>query len=185
MQNSSAFQKRLQKIFGTLGIALDFPQRRSLVIIPEPYGIIERVEYCIDNEFHLLVPTAAKAWHTMAKAALEDKVELLCVSGFRSVQRQAELIEMRLAKDESIDDILTHAAPPGYSQHHSGMCIDICSPDCPNVWEKDFSQTTAFAWLKANSEKFGWVNTMTPSNRWGYIYEPWHYYFNPPAELMP
>jgi len=42
-----------------------------------------------------------------------------------------------------------------------------------------FGETDAFAWLKANAARFGFVMSFPLNNPWGFIYEPWHWCWHP------
>ena len=44
-----------------------------------------------------LAPEAAEAWTSLCAAAARDGVRLLLVSGFRSVARQREIVQRKLA----------------------------------------------------------------------------------------
>ena len=110
----------------------------------------------------------------MKKAAAHDGIELVAISGFRSVVRQTEIIREKLAKGESIGDILRFVAAPGYSEHHTGRAIDIGSPDHGEL-DEDFARTRAFRWLKARARHFGFTLSFPRGNPHGIGYEPWHW----------
>ena len=122
----------------------------------------------------LLTPATATAWQQMKNAAAKDQVELLMVSAFRSFNRQAELIETKLAAGQDVDQILTLLAPPGCSEHHSGRAVDIGCPQARPL-DETFEHTTAFAWLQTHAPDHGFVLSYPRGNRYGYIYEPWHW----------
>src|SRR5690606_19361428 len=108
--------------------------------IPPEYGIdpplpsyadaerLEEVEPNIIGRMERLAPRTADDWRSMKAAAAEDGVALLLVSGFRSVERQIDLIRAKLARGEDIATILAVNAAPGYSQHHTGRAVDIATP---------------------------------------------------------
>ena len=76
----------------------------------------------------LLSPAAAQAWTRMQASAREAAIELVAISGFRSVEHQAAIIRNRLAAGEKIEAILRLVAAPGYSEHHTGRAVDIDVP---------------------------------------------------------
>lgn len=121
-----------------------------------------------------LTPLAASRWQEMVKAAQNDGIDLLIVSGFRSFDYQAGLIQKKLLAGQSIDEILTVNAAPGYSEHHSGRAVDIATPGSPPLVE-DFENLEAFAWLTGSAGGFGFKLTYPRENRQGFIYEPWHW----------
>jgi D-alanyl-D-alanine carboxypeptidase len=81
-----------------------------------------------------------------------------------------------LKNGRPLDDILTHIAIPGFSEHHSGRAVDI-HEDGHTVLEEEFEKTQAFAWLRENAARFGFRLSYPRGNDQGIIYEPWHWYF--------
>lgn len=96
------------------------------------------------------------------------------ISGFRSIQRQVELVETKLQQGQAIADVLTILAPPGCSEHHTGRAVDIGAPGFSGL-DEAFEQSEAFLWLMQNASRFGFVLSFPRENRWGYQYEPWHW----------
>lgn len=133
-----------------------------------------------DGRDKFLAPPAARAWAAMRAAAAADGVELLLISAFRSFDFQLALIRGKLAKGRSIAEILTVNAPPGCSEHHSGRAVDIGARDTPAL-EEDFENTAQFAWLQAHANQHGFHMSYPRGNRYGYLYEPWHWCFKQPG----
>jgi zinc D-Ala-D-Ala carboxypeptidase len=123
-----------------------------------------------------LTAQAAVAWIEMRDTAASDGVNLILVSAFRSVERQAEIIAGKLAKGMTMEQALEFSAYPGYSEHHSGNAIDIGTCGCPHL-EQEFEFTMAFAWLCENAGSFGFSMTYPRGNPFGIAYEPWHWCF--------
>lgn len=121
-----------------------------------------------------LTPRAAERWSSMVAAARADDQVLLIVSGFRSFEYQAALIRKKLEAGQAIGDVLAVNAAPGFSQHHTGEAVDIASPGSRPLTE-EFDQSPAFAWLTERAGDFGFVMTYPPNNKYGFVYEPWHW----------
>jgi D-alanyl-D-alanine carboxypeptidase len=78
----------------------------------------------------------------------------------------------------SVESILCASAPPGYSEHHSGRAVDVTTEgEQERTLEEEFEQTAAFAWLSSNAGRFGYFLSFPRNNRFGYVYEPWHWCF--------
>jgi len=75
-----------------------------------------------------------------------------------------------------MEEILRVNAAPGYSEHHTGRAIDITSLGCKPLTE-EFEQTSEFAWLVHRAKDFGFSMTYPRNNKFGVIYEPWHWTF--------
>lgn len=156
-----------------LGIPAGYGQVRGLPIYPEATGLVE-VGPNLVGRMQRLTPEAAAGWHDMVAAASGDGVRLLIVSGFRSHDYQAELIRKKLAAGQSIGEILTVNAAPGFSQHHTGRAVDIATPGSRPLTE-EFEQSDAYRWLARRAAEFGFSLTYPRDNPWGFIHEPWHW----------
>ncbi len=139
-----------------------------------PLADLEVVAIDFEGKPVLLRRTAARAWREMRAAAAAAGVDLEAYSGFRSYVHQQRMIHRRLEQGRALEEILTAVAIPGFSEHHTGRAIDICT-DGVYALEEDFERTSAFGWLSANAEKFGFRLSYPRGNPLGIIYEPWHW----------
>jgi D-alanyl-D-alanine carboxypeptidase len=117
---------------------------------------------------------AGRAWRRMRASALRDDVVLETISGYRSHDYQLGIFRRKLARGQTVAEILAVNAAPGYSEHHSGNALDIGTPDEPAA-EESFENTAAFRWLVANAARFGFVMSYPRDNPHGIVYEPWHW----------
>jgi len=159
-----------------LGISVESIEGRGLRECEEATEL-EIVEVGEDGREHFLVPAAAQAWRSMKAAANTENIQLLIVSAFRSVERQAEIVRRKLAAGGRIEEILTVCAPPGFSEHHTGRAVDLSTPGVPAL-EVEFEQTAAFAWLTRHAINFSFHLSFPAGNAQGYLYEPWHWCFH-------
>jgi D-alanyl-D-alanine carboxypeptidase len=173
MTDAIAYARRIASLHEELGIPHDYSLRRALDVQPEA---VELVSIGLDDAGRdcRLVERAAHAWKGMKARAREYDIELIPLSGFRSVERQVEIIRGKLALGENIDVILKTMAAPGYSEHHTGRAIDIGTPgELP--LEESFAETRAFSWLDRHAGTFGFRLSFPRNNPHGLIYEPWHW----------
>lgn len=154
--------------------------------IPEDYGADGRLPYYAEapelvdvgpnlvGRMQQLTPAAAAQWTQMVDAATSDGLVLFVVSGYRSFDHQAALIQKKLDAGQTIEEILTVNAAPGFSQHHAGGAADIATPGSRPLTE-EFEDSPAFAWLTEFAAEFGFAMTYPRDNEFGFIYEPWHW----------
>jgi LAS superfamily LD-carboxypeptidase LdcB len=117
-----------------------------------------------------LHPQAAKAYIDMSQAANKDGMRLTIVSGFRSVEYQANLFEtVRIARNQTIEERAKVSAPAGYSEHATGLAIDI------NSTESSFEQSKEYQWLLQHAKTFGFELSFPKDNPQGVDFEPWHW----------
>ena len=163
----------LRELHQELGIPENYGDDGLKPVFAEATDLVEVGPNMLGRMQSLSVETAS-AWQDLSRAASADGVTLMLVSGFRSVAYQAGLIRNKIEAGQSLSEILTVNAAPGYSEHHSGRAIDIATPGSRPLTE-EFEQTAAFAWLRRNADRFGFSMTYPRGNPQGFIYEPWHW----------
>jgi D-alanyl-D-alanine carboxypeptidase len=157
----------------------DYEARTGLALVAEP----DRLAFAGDDRYRRplwLRADAARAWRSLQTAALRDGVALDAISGYRSHDYQLGIFERKLARGQTVADVLRVNAAPGYSEHHSGCALDIGVADEPPA-EETFERTGAFAWLRANAAAYGYAMSYPRDNPHGIVYEPWHWMFRSPA----
>ena len=156
-----------------LGIPADYAARTKLALCEEAAELVSIGTDVLGRE-QRLHPKAAEAWHSMQAAAAKDGLTLLVVSAYRSVEYQRALIQRKLDRGMSIVDALRINAAPGYSEHHTGLALDLTAPDCPPL-EQGFETTSAFAWLREHAGRHRFRLSYPRDNPHGITYEPWHW----------
>lgn len=156
-----------------LGVPVDYGRQRGLRVVREPAQL-----QCIGRDIHdrwqWLAPAAARAWLRMRMAANDDGIQLQLISAFRSADYQLGIVRRKSERGLSMDEILRVSAAPGYSEHHSGRCVDITTPDYPAL-EEVFEESEAFSWLMRNAARYRFQLSYPRGNRHGIAYEPWHW----------
>ena len=142
--------------------------------------------YCINESANQLNKYAAEAFTAMLTElwAQTENTYIIGTSGYRSYARQKILFEQNhpgITTPEQAAAQLTDTAFPGYSEHQSGLCIDLIDTRRGGVENYAdngcFTDIRTFEWLKNNAWKFGFV-LRYPSDKedvTGYEYESWHY----------
>ncbi len=134
------------------------------------------VEFEDNGRLFQLHPDVLIAWERMRDTARGHRVQLHLVSAFRSIKRQSEIVEKKRMKGLSDEDIFKVSARPGYSEHHTGKAIDLTTPGFLAL-EEEFENSEAFKWLIKNGNRFGFYLSYPRDNKYGIIYEPWHWCF--------
>ncbi len=167
--------QRLIERLDSLGLDEHYGDEVGLRLVPEPAALafagFDRYRRPL-----WLTAGAARAWDAMRRAAGEDGVVLEAISGYRSHDYQLGIFERKLARGQTVRQILTVNAAPGYSEHHSGNALDLGAPGEPPA-EESFETTPAFAWLTAHAHAFGFMMSYPRDNPHGIVYEPWHWSF--------
>jgi len=167
------YKRAIARLHHALGIPDDYAQLRCLPIHPEARRLCSIGPDIYQRE-QRLTPQAAEAWTKMKASAAADGIELQVVSAFRSVEYQEGILRRKLDKGQSMDEILCASAAPGYSEHHSGLALDLTTPGYP-VLEEEFEHSEAFAWLMQSAGAFNFHLSFPRDNPHGVIFEPWHW----------
>lgn len=122
---------------------------------------------------------AAEAFKAMQAAALADGVNIIPISGFRSLADQKYLFfDVKAERGQIATKRAEVSAPPGYSEHHTGYAVDIGDGNVPSTnLSIDFEKTEAFKWMQANAAHFSFELSFPRDNPQGISYEPWHWRF--------
>ena len=102
---------------------------------------------------------------SMWKAANKEGLTLLVNSSYRTFEEQKN------EYDKSNDD---YAARPGFSEHQTGLALDIVTYD---IIGNEFENTDEFKWLQENAHLYGFILRYPKGKEYitGYSYESWHY----------
>lgn len=138
--------------------------------VPETYKLSSK--YAI-NEKQYLTKDAKEAFEKMCDAAREENINLYSGSGYRSYSYQNTLYNNRV-KSEGIEYANQTAAKAGYSEHQTGLAIDITKNKKPDYIDSDDIE---FKWLMENAYKYGFILRYPEGKEkiTGYTYEPWHF----------
>ena len=117
----------------------------------------------------------------MINAAKKDDVNLIIRSGFRSIKRQEYLFyEIAKRRGQTLEERAKVSAPPGHSEHHTGMAVDFDDADDPKFLEESFAETDAGIWLMLNANRYNFHLSFPKNNPQGIAYEPWHWLWKEP-----
>jgi D-alanyl-D-alanine carboxypeptidase len=123
------------------------------------------------------VATAAAAPLTrLLDSADRAGVPLKIASAFRSFGYQ-EGVHAHLVTTLGQHAADAISARPGYSEHQTGLAVDLQPLDGTCALDPCFVHTAAGRWLAAHAWTFGFVVRYTEANRrlTGYSPEPWHF----------
>ena len=115
--------------------------------------------------------SVVKAFRQMAQAASEEGLSLMVNSGYRSYQDQEEIMRIYLdAYGQNYVD--NYIAKPGFSEHQTGMSIDVASATVNTFVESD-----EYSWMMDNAYRYGFILRYPKSKEdiTGYKCEAWHY----------
>lgn len=129
-----------------------------------PCGMDERIQQSVQD---------------LINAAYADGVPIWISSGYRSKEKQKSLLEQEieghlrngLSREQAEIEAKKLVMPAGYSEHQTGLVIDINGVD-PN-----FYQTKAYEWMTQHAAEYGFIERYPEGKDHitGINFEPWHY----------
>lgn len=122
----------------------------------------------------MLRAEAATAADAMFADAAAAGVPMTAVSGYRSYETQQATYSNWVAQ-QGQDYADTASARPGYSEHQTGLALDIGDGGGCDL-QPCFKDTSAANWVAENGYKYGFVVRYPwwQHETTGYWYEPWH-----------
>ena len=119
----------------------------------------------------------AESYKAMAAGMKKARAGILILnSGYRSFDSQSRIHANQVARlGLTAGEAL--AARPGYSEHQTGLAVDVSAKGQGCAIYTCFAKTTAGRWLAGNAYKYGFIlryyNGQTAIH--GYQFEPWHF----------
>ena len=147
-----------------------------------PTGLVVTDEN--ENNFHNFVDPNFKPmikdfvfdyFNSFNESAILDGYNYIIDSGYRSYEYQQAIWDFNVSK-MGLEKTRDRVAPPGCSEHQSGLAIDIASLRYGIYSDLNNEE---IAYLMRNIYKYGFILRYPESKEiiTGYDYEPWHYRF--------
>ena len=99
------------------------------------------------------------------------------VSGYRSYERQEELYQKKRREQlKETGDHVHWIAPPGASEHQTGLALDVSCQAVDYQLDERFGETREGRWLKRCAPLYGFILRYPKGKEHitGYGWEPWH-----------
>lgn len=132
------------------------------------------------DETYQVEKTALAAFYALQKDLSDnDGIIIELDSTYRSVKRQQEIWD-EFEAEKGLEYAQKYVAVPGYSEHHTGLAIDICiEKDGVRIDDNDdmIAEKEIFAKIHAKLADYGFI-LRYPEGKddiTGYAYEPWHF----------
>lgn len=133
------------------------------------------------------------SYNQLAEAAEAAGYPLVMVSAFRSVAEQQEVFDSSVNRRMSQDNISEEEATrltseevtkPGFSEHHTGLAIDVVDTNWYNnyttyageILDAAYGNEASAKWLAENAAAYGFIIRYPEGEEsiTGITYEPWH-----------
>ena len=144
----------------------------------------------LSDNSHQVDSRISKDYEAFSEAATKAGFPLVIISAFRSVESQKEVFDTNvnglvsgngMSQEEAIAKTKETITEPGYSEHHTGLAVDIVDQDWYNsystqVLDASYGDQPGAKWIAENAPKYGFI-IRYPKDRQditGITYEPWH-----------
>ena len=168
-------------------------------VLNDPFMILVNRERKVSSDYvgadlvtysgdYKLNSTCADALRRLIAAGKKAGYSYTLYSGYRSYSSQYNKYYNKIAsyknqgysESEAIRLTDQYYAPPGGSEHHTGLAADVCIPSIVNKYgclHEDYEQTEEFRWFSSHAHEYGFILRYPKGDEeiTGYNYEPWHY----------
>jgi len=112
------------------------------------------------------------AFEELSKDAKKENLNIIAMSTYRSYQYQVNLYSKYKSQDGNLVD--TYAGRAGYSEHQSGLAVDVYNKKTTYT---NFENTSEYNWMLENAYKYGFILRFPEGKEkyTGYSFESWHY----------
>ena len=137
--------------------------------------IANKTYYLPSNYAPGLQDNLINAFNEMKSDAISLGYDFYIGSGYRSYNDQKIIYNNYVARDGQANAD-TYSARPGYSEHQTGLAIDVCASGVNACISSAFDNTEQARWLNDNCYLYGFIIRYPKgkSNLTGYMYESWH-----------
>lgn len=143
--------------------------------IPNDLESIDKTYFINGNsDVNMLKKEARKAFEKLSYDSIKNNTPVYGQSAYRSYERQVLIYDDSL-KLYGKDRTDVEVARPGFSEHQTGLAIDVSSNKYGNMLS--FINTSSYLWMINNCYKYGFILRYDKNKEkiHGYIDEPWHY----------
>ncbi len=170
-------------------------------VLNDPYMILVNRDHKVSSDYvpsnlvkfsranyYQLNSTCANALLQLIKAGEKAGYNYTLYSGYRTYSSQYNKYYNKIdyhkgqgkSEEEAIRLTNQYYAPPGASEHHTGLAADVCIPSIVNKYaslHENYDQTAEFRWFSAHAHEYGFILRYRKGDEdiTGYNYEPWHY----------
>ena len=146
----------------------DYEAKLPLITVKNSFG----------KEFQI-EPETYRHFEQLRAAVKQKGIQIELDSVYRSVARQKEIVA-EFTQKYGADYVKQYVAVPGYSEHHTGLAVDICLVvDGKIIDDNDemIAQKEIFAQIHPLLADYGFIlrYPQGKENLTGYSYEPWHF----------
>ncbi|MDE5604846.1 MAG: M15 family metallopeptidase [Eubacterium sp.] len=115
-----------------------------------------------------------KSYYKMCREAKAENVCIYASQGYRRFSDQLALID-QFTQSEGTEAAMKRCAPAGFSEHHTGLALDLGGGLIVDGAYVSNSQVV-YDWIAENCYKYGFMIKNPPNKEHitGTMYEPWH-----------
>ena len=130
---------------------------------------------------------ALEQFYKLREELLNEGIDIELDSTYRSVEEQQQIWD-DFTEEYGIDYVKKYVAVPGFSEHHTGLAIDICliiDGKVVNDNDEMIAQKEIFSKIHKKLAKYGFILRYLEGKEdiTGYGYEPWHFRYIDNVEI--
>ena len=168
-------------------------------MLEDPYMILVNRDHKLSSDFEPSNRVSFRGGYPLNQLCAEQLGKLVdagkaagynyvLYSGYRTYSSQYNKYYNKIAyyegqgksHEEAVRLTDLYYAPPGASEHQTGLAADVCIPSIVNRYGElhdAYAQTPEFEWFSTHAHEYGFIlrYRLGDEDITGYAYEPWHY----------
>lgn len=144
----------------------------------------------LSNGTQFLPGKVYAAYKEMNRAMFRDiGRRVFVLSGYRSPAYQLVIFLESLKEQKfNMKKTARRVALPGYSEHGvpKNQAIDFTTLGLKEKGADNpaFERSLEYKWLTTHAHEFGFQLSYPRGNKWGVMFEPWHWHYNPVSKIQ-
>lgn len=151
--------------------------RYNKVFYPSDELVLIDNNYTVNKRQIYIAKKVLKAFYQLCNDAKSENILIFASQGYRKFSDQLSIIK-KFTEEEGIEKAMKRCAPAGFSEHHTGLSLDVCGG---RIADGEFikDNDVVYKWIGENCFKYGFMIKNPPDKEHitGTIYEPWHIRF--------
>lgn len=130
------------------------------------------------------------AYFQLNQAAKEAGFPLVLVSSYRTISYQEQIfrdylnnwINQGYSEEEALEKVKETSTEPGFSEHHTGLALDIVDENWSNNYPKElldasYAESLGGKWLAEHAREYGFILRYPKGKeqQTSIHFEPWHF----------
>ena len=146
----------------------------------DKYSYVASFDEIKENDFNLNIPRYVDTFEEEELVDIEEVQRNIATIEAELAEVQAQMKYNGYSREKAEQVAATRVAPPGTSEHNTGLAVDILSGDYyyhHSTMEESFEYDAEAIWMAEHCAEYGFILRYPKGKQdvTGIIFEPWHF----------